>query len=349
MGSTSKRTLPRSLSETMHSEDMPSKIRRRRKSPVNNSPRYQHSSNESAHAFQTSSSLPEIIASVPKPALDPKLVEESRCLHKFPAAITHDPPSLLHPSLPHARSSSVPLTRQHHLISFRGRNDAGGGSREHAVCVATEVGKGGEGLSKFTGNTEGDQCTDHIKHNLLKDGFLSSSNTASVNAAESKRHKRCGVKDISVERTSVKGSKADEHQVVQEVVEVPSAEPEIIVDENSADDLDHDTFGDMVSKTLNEDEQRSLQHDVMCRLESTPGLPVETGTKKMLAEFVVCMLLAGKRPSEVQNELKVFLNRRTTGFVAWLTTHLKELWFHAQRAHAGPTSGIAIANSRRQN
>lgn len=112
-------------------------------------------------------------------------------------------------------------------------------------------------------------------------------------------------------------------------------------------DPPNDTFGDMVDDTLSEEEQRYLEQDVAAQLEDTPGLPPEPGAKEMLSEFVVCLLLAHKRPSEVQKELKGFLASNTAGFVAWLTVHLKGPWLRARRARAGATPKAALTRSRK--
>jgi len=112
-------------------------------------------------------------------------------------------------------------------------------------------------------------------------------------------------------------------------------------------DPPNDTFGEMVDDTLSEEEQRYLEQDVAAQLEDTPGLPPEPGAKEMLSEFVVCLLLAHKRPSEVQDELKGFLASNTAGFVAWLTAHLKGPWLRARRARAGATPKAALTRSRK--
>jgi len=112
-------------------------------------------------------------------------------------------------------------------------------------------------------------------------------------------------------------------------------------------DPSNDTFGDAVDDTLSDEEQRYLEQDVAAQLEDTPGLPPEPGAKEMLSEFVVCLLLAHKRPSEVQEELRGFLASNTAGFVAWLTAHLKGPWLRARRARAGATPKAALARSRK--
>merc|ERR1712007_368555 len=152
---------------------------------------------------------------------------------------------------------------------------------------------------------------------------------ALVESTRHKQHNRSRVESASVNQTAVVSAKEHETQASQEIVEVPSPASEILVDECSAVDLDDDTFGDIIGETLSEDEQRLLQRNVIHRLDGTPGLPVEASTKKMLAEFVICMLLARKRPSDVLTELKVFLDSHTAGFVAWLMAHLKGPWLHA--------------------
>jgi len=200
--------------------------------------------------------------------------------------------------------------------------------------------------SKFTGSAKRDLHADHPNRKLLNGGLSDSTNAVLTNSATFKQRKRSRVG--SVDRTVAVSSKKGRNQV--EVVEMPSSVPEIIVDENSADDLDNDTFDDIISEALNEDGRRSLKRDVIQQLECTPGLPVETGTKDTLAEFVVYMLLARKRPSDVLTELKEFLGNHTPGFVAWLTTHLKGPCLRERRAHAGVTSTAATpCCNRRQN
>eukprot|EP00929_Paragymnodinium_shiwhaense_P018242 TRINITY_DN12847_c0_g1_i4.p1 TRINITY_DN12847_c0_g1~~TRINITY_DN12847_c0_g1_i4.p1 ORF type:complete len:686 (-),score=110.38 TRINITY_DN12847_c0_g1_i4:94-2151(-) len=85
-----------------------------------------------------------------------------------------------------------------------------------------------------------------------------------------------------------------------------------------------DTFGDAVEESLGEDEQKQLQEDIISELSRSPDLTLDQEAKAMIAEFVVCMLLDKKRPSEARSELKNFLgsSSKAAKFVAWLHGHL---------------------------
>lgn len=76
---------------------------------------------------------------------------------------------------------------------------------------------------------------------------------------------------------------------------------------------------------LSEDAQKELQQEVKDKLSSFGGLPSEdVKTRDMLAEFVVCMAVAGKGPQEISGELEPFLAEEAAIFVKWFTKHTQK-------------------------
>jgi len=108
-------------------------------------------------------------------------------------------------------------------------------------------------------------------------------------------------------------------------------------------DAEDDTFGD-IDESLSEKEQCHLQRDIGTELMRLPELADKgQDTKDTLSEIVVCMVLTGKKPSEVSDELEGFLGESTPAFVAWLISHLRGPWLRARRARAGATPKSAAA------
>jgi len=71
----------------------------------------------------------------------------------------------------------------------------------------------------------------------------------------------------------------------------------------------------------NEEEQKCLQQDVDERLKAMGGFPSKQSTREMLAEFVVCMVVARKGMSEIRTELETFLGQHTDAFMDWFQDH----------------------------
>lgn len=65
-------------------------------------------------------------------------------------------------------------------------------------------------------------------------------------------------------------------------------------------------------------DQKRLQEQVDARLKTMEGLPSEQSTREMLAEFVVCMVVAKKSMSDIEVELETFLGTHTKSFTEWL-------------------------------
>jgi len=75
---------------------------------------------------------------------------------------------------------------------------------------------------------------------------------------------------------------------------------------------------------LTEEEQKKLQASVKEKLGKCQGLPSEEGTCEMLSEFMVCMLVARKAPSEVETELASFIGQEHASPVAaWFSKHVR--------------------------
>ncbi|CAK0896488.1 unnamed protein product, partial [Prorocentrum cordatum] len=107
-----------------------------------------------------------------------------------------------------------------------------------------------------------------------------------------------------------------------------------------------DSFGRHLGDALTAEEKATLERDVSGRLAQTPGLdPTDKETRAELSEFVVTMLIARKKPSEVHRELEGFLKDETSGFVSWLIDHLKGPWLRAHRAKAGATPKAAAGRA----
>lgn len=72
---------------------------------------------------------------------------------------------------------------------------------------------------------------------------------------------------------------------------------------------------------LNDDEVKKLQQEVSDKLSTFAGLPSEESTRSMLAEFVVCMAVAGRGTKEIEAELNPFLAEEVPVFVKWFRKH----------------------------
>lgn len=75
---------------------------------------------------------------------------------------------------------------------------------------------------------------------------------------------------------------------------------------------------------LTEEEQGRLQSHIDAKLLSLGGPPSEAGTREMLAEFAVCMVVAKKGMKEIQDELATFLGKLTATFTEWFEDHLRK-------------------------
>jgi len=76
--------------------------------------------------------------------------------------------------------------------------------------------------------------------------------------------------------------------------------------------------------TLIEEDQKHLQQQVDDHLKTIGGLPTDQSTREMLAEFVVCMVVAKKGMQEVEDELDTFLGKHTKPFLEWFQKHMQE-------------------------
>jgi len=77
-------------------------------------------------------------------------------------------------------------------------------------------------------------------------------------------------------------------------------------------------------RALNEDDQKRLQRDVDHKLLQMDGLPSEQSTRDMLAEFVVCMMVAKKDMRDITAEMTTFLGEHTQPFMDWFERHVEE-------------------------
>lgn len=89
--------------------------------------------------------------------------------------------------------------------------------------------------------------------------------------------------------------------------------------------------------SIPENMQHALQREVAERLARIGGLPSEDTTREMLAEFVVCMVVARKGPREVEKELETFLGAEARAVADWLEAHLQTI---SSRAGEGPPHGF---------
>jgi len=69
-------------------------------------------------------------------------------------------------------------------------------------------------------------------------------------------------------------------------------------------------------------DQLRLQEQVDAQLRRMEGLPNEESTREMLAEFVVCMVVAKKSMADMEVELVNFLGEHTKTFTAWFAKHM---------------------------
>lgn len=75
---------------------------------------------------------------------------------------------------------------------------------------------------------------------------------------------------------------------------------------------------------LQADDRKALERGISERIAQVPDLPQEEGTFDMLAEYVVCLLLSGKRQHEVEREVTGFLEHNSSEFIRWLAPYLQE-------------------------
>merc|ERR1712232_1288328 len=94
---------------------------------------------------------------------------------------------------------------------------------------------------------------------------------------------------------------------------------------STAPDIVSDTFGDVIDDTLSEKEQQFLECDVLAQIQKLMPADKKEDLEE-LSEYVVCMLRARKKPSEIRQELEGFLGTGATDFVRWLVEHLKGPW-----------------------
>lgn len=73
------------------------------------------------------------------------------------------------------------------------------------------------------------------------------------------------------------------------------------------------------------DSQKKLQLEVGEQLKTITGMPVDASTREMLAEFVVCMVVARKDSKVIEEELKAFLNEEEAReLVEWLRSRVTQ-------------------------
>lgn len=106
---------------------------------------------------------------------------------------------------------------------------------------------------------------------------------------------------------------------------------------------ENDEGAPLLEQLLSDNDRSALMADIVGRLATLEGLPEdegEEGTKEMLAEYIVCLLVEKKGVRVVQRELQGFLEDRAKAFVTWLAAFLRGPWAESRARAAAAAATV---------